>query len=67
MIFGLWHKGQTMTYKTFSVFFETYVWGYLGTAIGDNGDYLKLKLIGYNARERKALMRDLIDSHLASR
>lgn len=56
-----------MTYKSFSIFFEAYHWGVLGSAMGDNGEYLKLKLIGYNARERKALMRELIDSHLASR
>lgn len=52
------------TYKGFLLTIEREPWGFYGTALGDNGEYLTLKMIGYNFKEMYSLMYKLVNDHL---
>ena len=52
------------TYKGFFVTETAYQWGYEVVAIPDNGDTLRLKMIGYAKSQRLQAIKNLINQQL---
>ena len=51
-------------YKGFLLTIERHNWGFLGTAIGNNGEYLTQKMIGYTFKQMYSLMYGMVNDYL---
>lgn len=51
-------------YKGFFITETAYQWGYEVVAIPDNGDTLRLKMIGYTKTQRVQAIKNLINQQL---